>query len=246
MSSRQEEKERRRQEREAQEQKAAAAAARTRRLQIVGGAVLVAAVVVVAAILVSSGGGDDKSGPDRKPTGNTVAIPKRGENAAAGKLDAAAKAAGCEVKTFPNYGSNHVEAKVKYKTNPPTSGDHNQNPASDGIYDADNTPAPENYVHSLEHGRIQIQYKPGTPQRQISQLETLFGEKSDSEYGVPIENGAYTQLLQNNTGMKYAVAAVAWTHLLGCPAFNDKVFDAIRSFRSRYTLQGPEKILQPE
>jgi len=246
MSSRQEEKERRHQERLEQEQKAAAASARTRRLQIVGGGVLVAAVLVVVAVLVSSGGGDDKSGPERKPTGDTVAIPKPGPNAVASKLDQAAKAAGCVVLSPASEGSDHVTTKVTYKSNPPTSGNHNPTPASDGIYEPGNTPATENLVHSLEHGRIQIQYKPGTPARQVSQLETLFGEKSDSEYGVPIENGTYTQLFQNGTRMPYAVAATAWTHILGCKAMNNQVFDAIRAFRKRYTLQAPEKILQPE
>ena len=42
--------------------------------------------------------------------------------------------------------------------------------------------------------------------------------------------------------MPYAVAATAWTHLLGCPKMNDKVFDAIRAFRLAYVDKGPEFI----
>jgi hypothetical protein len=42
--------------------------------------------------------------------------------------------------------------------------------------------------------------------------------------------------------MKPAVAATAWTHSLACPRMNDKVFDAIRTFRSRYTDKGPENV----
>jgi hypothetical protein len=49
-------------------------------------------------------------------------------------------------------------------------------------------------------------------------------------------------LFQNNTNMPYAVAATAWTHLLGCPAMNDKVFDAVRAFRAAYTDKAPELI----
>jgi hypothetical protein len=42
--------------------------------------------------------------------------------------------------------------------------------------------------------------------------------------------------------MKYAVAATAWGHLLGCNQMNDKVFDALRTFRERYIDKGPEAV----
>ena len=247
MSSRQEEKQRRREERLAEEEKAASTAARTRRLQLVGGAVLVLAVIVVAAVLISgSGGGDSGKGPNAKTASAKVALPKPGPNAAPDKLQAAAADAGCKATDPPIQGSTHVSSTVKYKTNPPTSGNHNPNPASDGIYDPGNTPAKEHYVHSLEHGRIEIQYRPGTPQKTRDQLETLFGEKTETKFGTPSENGSYTLLFENNTNMPYEVAATAWGHMLACPKMNDKVFDAIRSFRAAYTLQAPEKILQQE
>ena len=246
MSSRQEEKQRRREEREAQERKDRAAAQRSRRLQMVGGVVVVAAIAVVAAILISSSGGDDGDGPKKASSGPTVAIPKAGENAKPDKLEAAAKAAGCTVKDYPSFGQGHTQDKVTYKSNPPTSGQHNPTAASDGIYDPGNTPAKENFVHSLEHGRIQFQYKPGTPKEQVAQLETLFGEKTDTSSGVPSENGGYTQLFENTTNMPYAVAGVAWQHVVGCRSFNPRIFDALRAFRARYTLQAPEKVLQAE
>ena len=49
-------------------------------------------------------------------------------------------------------------------------------------------------------------------------------------------------LFQNNTNMPFAIAATAWTHLLGCPKMNNQVFDAIRTFRAAYTDKGPEFI----
>jgi Protein of unknown function (DUF3105) len=235
VASRQEEKERRRAERLAEEEKARAAAQRARRLQMVGGAVLVAAVVVVAAVLISSSGGSDKS-PSAKAGNSGVAIPAAGPLAKGDKVDQAARAAGCTAKTFPVEGRSHVTSTVNYKTNPPTSGNHNPTPAEDGIYDPGNTPAKENFVHALEHGRIEIQYRPGTPKRARDQLETLFNEKVNGT------EGYHTLLFQNNTNMPYAVAATAWTHLLGCPKMNDKVFDAIRAFRLAYTDKGPEFI----
>ena len=71
----------------------------------------------------------------------------------------------------------------------------------------------------------------------VKQLETLFKE---------LDDGYHMLLFENTTNMPYAVAATAWGHSVSCPTMNDKVFDAIRAFRKRYTLQAPEKILQPE
>ena len=49
-------------------------------------------------------------------------------------------------------------------------------------------------------------------------------------------------LFQNTTNMPYQVAATAWTHSLTCPTMNDRVFDAIRTFRATYIDKGPEKV----
>src|SRR5207249_2217900 len=106
--------------------------------------------------------------------------------------------------------------------------------AQDGIYAPGTTPGKEHYVHSLEHGRVEIQYRPGTTKHQRDQLETLFNEKVG---GVP---GYHQLLFANNTHMPYAVAAVSWQHLLGCPKFNPRIFDAIRDFRTKYMGQAPE------
>jgi hypothetical protein len=190
--------------------------------------------VIAVAIVLAAGSGGSDSAPSAKTS--SVAIPAPGPNAQPGKLAAAAKAAGCTTKTYPAEGRDHTTSQVSYKTNPPTSGNHNPTPAQDGIYDPGNTPAKENYVHSLEHGRIEIQYRPGTPQRTIDQLVTLFNEKVNGA------EGYHTLLFQNNTNMPFAVAATAWTQLLGCKTMSPKVFDAIRAFRARYVDKGPEII----
>ena len=46
--------------------------------------------------------------------------------------------------------------------------------------------------------------------------------------------------------MPYQVAATAWTQLLGCPTYNDRVPDAMRAFRDQYRLKGPEYIPNAE
>ncbi|MEA2307265.1 MAG: hypothetical protein QOH43_4545 [Solirubrobacteraceae bacterium] len=236
MSSRQQEKERRRAERLAKEQEAARAVARTKRLQIAGGAVLAIAAIAVLVVVLTSGSSSSADGP--KSTADAKAnIPAAGANANADGLPAAAKAAQCTVLNPPSEGRTHVTTTVTYKnSNPPASGPHNPTPAQDGIYDPGNEPAKENWVHSLEHGRIVIQYRPGTPKATIDGLETVGSEALN---GTP----AYHVLgMQNNTRMPYAVAAVAWTHVLGCNTMNPQVYDAIRAFRARYTDKGPELI----
>jgi hypothetical protein len=230
MSSRQEEKERRRREREEQERAEARAAARTRRVQLVVGGVLAAAIVVALVVALTSGGSDN--GPSSTGEGANVPIPKPKEH----DLAKAAAAAGCVLTNPPAEGSTHTTKPVKYKTNPPTSGDHNPIPAEDGIYKVGNTPAKEHFVHSLEHGRIEVQYRPGTSRHQIDQLETLFNEKVNGTAGY------HTLLFENNTNMPFAVAATAWTHSLGCKTFNPRIFDAIRDFRTTYTDKAPEFI----
>jgi hypothetical protein len=49
-------------------------------------------------------------------------------------------------------------------------------------------------------------------------------------------------LYQNTTGMDAAIAATAWTQSMTCPEMNDKVFDALRTFRARYIDKGPERV----
>jgi hypothetical protein len=233
MASRAEEKERRRKERLALEESERRAAARTRRLQLAGGALLGVAAVVAVVIAVSAGGGDSSGGgpSPSDQASSSVKLPVRQIT----DLSAAAKAAGCVVKSFPLEGRDHTTAKVKYRTNPPTSGNHNPDPAEDGYY-PNGAPPPERYVHSLEHGRIEIQWKPGTPKKVIDTLQAIFNEPLKGKSG-------YHQLLfENNTGMPFEVAASSWQHYLGCPSWNDKVVDAIRAYREQYVDKGPEFI----
>jgi uncharacterized protein DUF3105 len=234
MSSRQEEKEQRRKAREEAERLAKASASRTRRLQIVGGVVLGVAVIVVAVVLVVSGGGggsDDASQPSENVTSD-VTLPARKIT----DLTAAAKAGGCTVKTYPIEGREHTTSTVTYKTNPPTSGNHNPVPAEDGVYDPGNTPTPEHFVHSLEHGRIEFQYKPGSPQKTIDTLTAIFNEPLN---GTP---GYHALVFANNTGMTAPIAAAAWGHLITCDDLGAGAIDALRAFRAAYTDKGPELI----
>jgi hypothetical protein len=237
VASRQEQKEARRRERLERERKEAAAAARRKRLQLAGGVLLGLAAVaaVVVALVVGVGGGDSDSGAQ---------TPEPNEQAAAqlppqetSDMEQAAEAAGCTLANPAFEGANHDDQKefkpADYQTNPPTSGDHHPEWYEDGVYEPGTTPSLGMLVHTLEHGRINIQYKPGTPAATVAQLEALVAEMNE---------GYHLLLYENTTGMEPAVAATAWTHSITCPRMNDKVFDAIRTFRARYIDKGPENV----
>jgi hypothetical protein len=242
VSSRQEEKQKRREERLAREQAEKAAAARRQRLTLAGAVLAGVAVIAVVVLLVSGtlgggDGGDGESASQEVPSSEELAeqnitLPEQ----QIGDLNAAAEAAGCKVTNPPIEGRNH-ETKdftaADYKTNPPTSGSHFPEWYQDGIYGPGETPNLGKLVHTLEHGRIDVQYKPGTPDHTVKQLEALLSEQ---------ENGYHMLLFENGTNMDAQIAATAWGHSLTCPQFNNKVFDALRTFRAAYIDQGPEDV----
>ena len=218
------------------ERKEAAAAARKKRLQLVGGGVLalVAIAAVVIAVLAAAGGGDDEqeaSAPSSEASASVQLPPQETSD-----IEAAAKAAGCTLTNAEFEGASHEEKDFKpsdYKTNPPTSGAHFPEWYDDGVYAPGTVPKLGMLVHTLEHGRINVQYAKGTPAADVAKLEALLQEQNE---------GYHMLLYENTTGMDAAVAATAWTQSLTCPEMNDQVFDAIRSFRARYTDKGPETV----
>ena len=215
---------------------AEAAEKRKRLIQVVGG-IMVAAVAVVGIVLaVSSGGGTGASGdgPVANPDSGAPLPPSRSDD-----FQEAVQAAGCTFEEFDNEGAEHVDdgTELDFETNPPTSGPHYQVAAEDGVYASGNSPIVGNWVHSLEHGRVLLQYAPNAPARRVEQLKTLFNQ--------PVATGPegyHTLLMQNNTRMPYAVAAVAWTRSVGCERFTDRSFDVLRLFRDQYVDQGPELV----
>jgi hypothetical protein len=237
VSHRQEEKQRRREERLAREQAEKAKAARRQRLQLaLGGLVAVAAVAVVVLLVTGTIGGSDStaeegSASEPEPAAN-VTLPEQ----EIGDVDEAAKAAGCRLTHPEIEGATHEEREFTaddYKTNPPTSGNHFPEWYQDGVYEPGTVPQLGMLVHTLEHGRINVQYKPGTPEQTVEQLEALLAEQSE---------GYHMLLYENTTGMEAQVAATTWGHSLTCPEMNDQVFDAIRTFRAEYIDTGPENV----
>jgi hypothetical protein len=237
MASRQEEKQKRRQERVAREEAERKAAARRKRLQYVfGGLLAVAAVGGIVAVLAlgvlgGDGGGGTGEPRDVSETASDVTLPEQ----KTGDLKAAAKAAGCKLESPEIEGSTHETKDFKasdYKTNPPTSGNHFPEWYDDGIYNPGDTPELGKLVHTLEHGRINVQYKPGTSAEDVAKLEAFLGET----------DGYHMLLYENTTGMDAAVAATMWGQSLTCPTLDDATWDALRTFRTTYIDKGPEAV----
>ena len=154
---------------------------------------------------------------------------------AQGDLAVAAQAAGCELRLdLPDEGKVHVEPSdpvPAYDTNPPTSGDHVVPPLqqADGAYSQ--FPEPVRFVHSLEHGRVEIQYSPDLAKKDQLALKGVFDESPPGLLFFP------------NPEMSYEVAATAWQQLLGCDRYEGAAtLDAIRAFRDTYRGQGPEDV----
>lgn len=216
----------------AREQAAAKAAGRRRRLQIVFGTVLGVALLIGVGIAVAGSlGGGGEGDPAAVDAADLPKLPVQ----QIGDYREAAAAAGCELTNPALEGGTHEEKEFKgsdYKTNPPTSGNHNPQWYEDGVYQADGIPRLGEVVHTLEHGRINVQYRPDLTAEKVAQLNAFVQENQ----------GYHMLLYPNQTKMPYAVAATAWTHGLTCEQMNDKTFDALRAFRDRYLDKGPERV----
>jgi hypothetical protein len=153
-------------------------------------------------------------------------------------LKLSAEKAGCNLGLdLPDEGNTHVpnSTPVTYKTTPPTSGNHNPVPIDDGAYrtpitsDTGKPTNIRNEVHAMEHGRIEIHYKPSLPENQQLALKGVF----DAD-----PNG---MLLYPDPDMPYDVAVTAWTNMATCQTYNPAVLDVIRNFRDTYRGNGPEQ-----
>ena len=252
MANRREEERQRLREAREEKEKGAATSDRTRAMLAYGGAAVIGLLVVagIVALIVGSGGGDSESAHINATSGSTNGLsPDDREGTVpppvkVTNLDDAAKQAGCVVRLrLKDEGKTHLptgSAAPEYKTSPPTSGNHVEPPyqQADGAYT--DMPLNINQVHSLEHGRMSIQYSPDLSEDDQLALKGLY----DTMYGA--------SLLFPNEEMPYAVAATTWTNLIGCKEFKGAItLDAIRAFgketwgkyggepASAFTIKGP-------
>lgn len=203
---------------------------------IVGYAIASTAVlaIIVLVIVLATGGEDAGAEGDshinlNEAVGSTNGV--RPDNRAGtppppvkvDDLEEAAKLAGCKLRLkLKDEGAQHIPPKSPtpdYGTSPPTSGPHVEPPyqQADGAYAE--MPSEINIVHTLEHGRLEIQYAPDLPEKDQLELKGLY----DTMYGAT--------LLFPNDKMPYEVAAATWTNMIGCPEYKGAAtLDAIRAF----------------
>jgi Protein of unknown function (DUF3105) len=253
LATRKSEKEQRRKARLEAERREASEARRRLIFGYVAAGVLTA-VVVVGIVVAVAGGGDegqdvetgevpDASHLDLESVQSGAALVPRGVELDGregtpppaleqGDLEVAAREAGCEVELdLPDEGNNHLSPNAdapNYKTNPPTSGDHNPVPAADGAY-LDPLP-PINFVHSMEHGRVLILYDPGLPEEDQLALKGVLDEDPAGMLMFPYPD------------MPYEVAVTAWTNMVTCDRYSVGVLDVIRDFRDMTRGNGPEPV----
>ncbi len=240
MASRKDEKERLRAQREAAE---AAERGQARRREILGyGAAGILTLLVLTGIVIAianGGGGSSSSGSDCGPNAhldltvgsqNGVACDEREgtppPQITEADLHKAAQAAGCKLTlNLPDYGHQHVKpgTKIKYKGEPPTSGNHVEPPfqQADGAYSEQ--PAPIDFVHSMEHSRVEFEYAPDLPDKDQLAIKGVFDE---SPSGV---------LLFPNDQLPGQVAAAAWRNRMDCAKYEGSAtLDALADFRTQF------------
>jgi hypothetical protein len=228
---REEERERLRQAR--QEREKSQASSERRRLMagygvagVIGLVVLIGIAVAVASSIGKNDGGEAHIDQGTGSTNGIQPDKRAGVEPAVAKvtdLEKAAKMADCDLRLeLKDEGKTHIPVTATgpvYGTNPPTSGNHAESPyqQADGAYSE--MPKETTIVHSLEHGRLEIQYAPDLPEEAQLELKGLY----DTMYGA--------SLLFPNENMVYKVAATTWTNLMGCPAYKGQAtLDAIRAF----------------
>jgi hypothetical protein len=203
---------------------------------LVGLAVVIGIVMVIVSAASENDGGNAHISQQSGSTNGIQPDTRGGTEVAAVKvtnLKEAAKKAGCDLRLgLPDEGRNHLPPTAptpEYKTNPPTSGNHVEPPyqQADGAYKE--MPRELDIVHSLEHGRLEIQYSPDLPESAQLELIGVF----DTMYGAT--------LLFPNENMPYEVAATTWRNLIGCNEYKGAItLDAIRDFGKQTWSKGPE------
>jgi hypothetical protein len=156
------------------------------------------------------------------------------EPVAAEALLAGRQAAGSEgVKTFPSAGRDHIDPNQQpdnWNSNPPTSGDHLQNPLPPGVYDGEQDMRA--LVHNQEHGYVVILYK-GIPADQVDQLRQFV----DARDGSKLILAPYSGLEANG------VALTAWQNLELLQRVN---MDVVQAFVNDYMAPDGAKSTAPE
>lgn len=133
----------------------------------------------------------------------------------------------------PTLGSRqHVQTRVEYNTNPPTSGDHGPSPATQGVYN-NSAPPDEQIVHNLEHGNVVMYYNPEKlDAAAIEQFKELMRDLNRSRANPCGILAARTSIQDDKP-----IALTAWGVLATLDTYDEA---QIRAFWRDYVAKGPE------
>lgn len=132
------------------------------------------------------------------------------------------------IMDFPHI-SQVAEEHVVYNSNPATSGPHYGASVAPGIYSIHLTNGQT--VHSMEHGRVVINYRPDTPRDVVLRLESIAKR--------------YTRdtVLQPNPDIDAQFALTAWGRIEKMDSFNEaRVVRFIDLLRGRYDHEWPAAV----
>lgn len=128
---------------------------------------------------------------------------------------------------------------ANYNSNPPSSGDHWDQPAKAGVYE--NEQPDEQLVHNLEHGYIWISYLPKLEQSEATdsaQLKQGISDEDKKALEDLVKNDDWKMILAPRRANDSLIALSAWGRVLKMDSLNlDKIREFIRVYRNR----GPEK-----
>jgi hypothetical protein len=117
---------------------------------------------------------------------------------------------------------------VRYKTDPPTSGQHWPRPAPTGSYAIELDEGA--LVHNMEHGHVIIWYRKGVAEAKLKGLRKVVASDTRRWIMVPYEFRLPDP----------QVAFTAWGHLQICDILDDSVPGMARAFFRKYAGKGPE------
>lgn len=134
-----------------------------------------------------------------------------------------------------NLGQKHIQTGAQhdaYNSNPPSSGPHNTSPTPWGIKDAELPD--ETLVHNLEHGGIEIAYKPDLPQAQIDQLKKIVAALPAST-----QFNETKAVLVPRAANDRPIELAAWTYTLSLDVVDSA---QITEFYNGHLDKGPELV----
>src|SRR5215211_2328093 len=163
--------------------------------------------------------------------------------------------AGYTYKTYPGLKNNSshtdvptVDTKVKWNSNPPTSGPHYGQWAVWNFYDS---PVPLTMsTHNLEHGGIRILYGPKVPKSEVSKLRDFYNEDPNAMLVAPLPSAgnkfyASAWYFDQNKGKNNSTYYGEGEQISGTKVDED----GLKAFRDEFRYKSRERIpaenLQP-